>query len=235
MKRGRLGLSAMVSALSVLALHGTAVADIEAPPGGPAPFDILRTTVATEGEHLVFRMRVAGGAGTQKPAAVGQMAGADVYAYVWPTTLDSAMVGFEAGQGILALAVTFHPDFDDAAGGGRNRDVWHSHWVVLVKDDACGPAALKVRDIPAGTTPRLPATWPGVPILIDSPDYPPQIGADTVEVRIPRAAVGAPAEMNYDGVTAGLRVNGDMHSPLLCIVDVFDVASGNLSLPGVLR
>ena len=37
---------------------------------------------------------------------------------------------------------------------------------------------------------------------------------------------------SYDGVTAGLRVNADLHAPLLCVVDVFDVASGDLSLPG---
>jgi hypothetical protein len=27
-------------------------------------------------------------------------------------------------------------------------------------------------------------------------------------------------------------VNASVHDPLLCVVDVFDVASGNLSLPG---
>jgi len=36
----------------------------------------------------------------------------------------------------------------------------------------------------------------------------------------------------YDGVTAALRVNADVHAPLLCVTDVFDVASGDLSLPG---
>ena len=29
-----------------------------------------------------------------------------------------------------------------------------------------------------------------------------------------------------------LRVNANVHAPLLCVADVFDVASGNLSLPG---
>jgi len=37
---------------------------------------------------------------------------------------------------------------------------------------------------------------------------------------------------NFDGVTAGLRVNADLHSPLLCVTNVYDVASGDLSLPG---
>jgi hypothetical protein len=34
------------------------------------------------------------------------------------------------------------------------------------------------------------------------------------------------------GVTAALRVNASVHNPLLCVVDVFKVASGDLSLPG---
>jgi hypothetical protein len=36
-------------------------------------------------------------------------------------------------------------------------------------------------------------------------------------------------------VTAALRVNANVHSPLLCVTNVFDVASGDLSLPGKLN
>jgi hypothetical protein len=32
--------------------------------------------------------------------------------------------------------------------------------------------------------------------------------------------------------TGGLRVHAQVHAPLLCVVNVFDVASGDLSLPG---
>lgn len=197
-----------------------------------APFDIVRTQVTSQGTDVVFKVQVRGKAGDLKPKAVGQFAGSAVYSYVWPTSLDSASVGFEGGQGILALAVTFHPDFDDAAYGGVNRHVWHPHWVVLVKDEACGPGALKVRDIPAGTTPKVPATWPNVPLLIDSPTYPLTIETDTVEVRVPATVIGAVAGVKFDGVTSALKVNANLHAPLLCISDVFDVASGDLSLPG---
>ncbi|PZQ53487.1 MAG: hypothetical protein DI570_23985 [Phenylobacterium zucineum] len=180
----------------------------------------------------MFRVEVSGKAGELRPKAVGQFAGSAVYSYVWPTSLDSASVGFESGQGILALAVTFHPDFDDAAYGGVNRHVWHPHWVVLVKDDACGKGALKVRDIPAGATPKVPATWPNVPLLIDSPTYPMSIATDTVEVKVPATVIGATEGVKFDGVTSALQVNANLHAPLLCISDVFDVASGDLSLPG---
>jgi hypothetical protein len=38
--------------------------------------------------------------------------------------------------------------------------------------------------------------------------------------------------VNINTATAALRVNASVHSPLLCVVDVFKVGSGNLSLPG---
>lgn len=196
-----------------------------------ASFDIVETQIVTDHGHAVFRTRVRADAGKAIPGATGAFAGSEVYAYVWPTSLDSAEAGFEKDQGILALAVTFHPDFDDAAYGGRNRDHWHPHWVVLNEDKAC-PGGLKVKDIPEGTKPRLPETWPGAPILIDSPDYKTELKADLVEVQIPLEKIGALATASFDGVTAGLRVNANLHTPLLCVTDIRKVASGNLSLPG---
>lgn len=196
-----------------------------------ASFDIIETRIVTQGDDAVFITRVRGEAGTDKPDATGRFEGSSVYAYVWPTSLDSGDIGFDAGQGIVALAVTFHPDFDDAAYGGTNRHVWHPHWVVLGEDTAC-PGGLKVIDIPEGTTPKVPPTWPEVPLLIDSPDYPTSFSGDTVEVSIPLAFIGAIADAAFDGVTAGLKVNANLHAPLLCVDNVFKAASGDLSLPG---
>lgn len=205
-----------------------------------APFDIVRTRVRTEGNIAIFEMAVSGKAGATRPASSGRLAGSSVFSYVWPTTLDSALVGFEPKAGILAFAVTAHPDFDDTPlfdenGDGRldnDGDLWHSHWVVLQPDAACGKDALKVVDIPAGAKPRLPRTWPGLPILIDSPGWTPIFGKRTVTVRVPFDDIGAVETGGFDGVTAALRVNASVHSPLLCVVDVFKVASGDLSLPG---
>ncbi len=40
-------------------------------------------------------------------------------------------------------------------------------------------------------------------------------------------------QATFDGVTAGLRVNESVHAPpLLYVVNVMDIASGDLSLPG---
>ena len=205
-----------------------------------APFDLVRTTVRREGTKLVFVEQVSGKAGATRPTAVGKLAGSEVFSYVWPTTLDPAVVGFEGKTGTLALAATSHPDFDDTPrydenGDGdlkNDGDLWHSHWVVLTPDSACGPGALKVRDIPAGATPKMPPTWPELPIFIDSPGYDLDIAGSQIRVEVPLKELGFPTAFRFDGVTAALRVNASVHSPLLCVVDVFDVASGKLTLPG---
>src|SRR5690606_13204766 len=204
------------------------------------PFAIVHTRVSTEGNTAVFQMAVSGKAGATRPARSGKLAGSKVFSYVWPTSLDPAVVGFEPKAGILAFAVTAHPDFDDTPlfdenGDGKrdnDGDLWHSHWVVLQPDAACGKDALKVVDIPEGTKPRLPKTWPGLPILIDSPGWSPVFKNKTVEVRVPFDDIGVVEAGGFDGVTAALRVNASVHSPLLCVTDVFKVASGDLSLPG---
>ena len=196
-----------------------------------ASFDVIETRIVTDHDHAIFRTRVRADAGKVTPKPTGKFEGSEVYAYVWPTSLNSWDIGFEKDQGIVALAVTFHPDFDDAAKGGKNRDRWHPHWVVLSEDKAC-PGGLKVRDIPEGTKPRLPETWPGTPILIDSPEYKTELSDDVVEVHIPLEKLGAIANASYDGLATGLKINANLHTPLLCVTDVYKVASGNLSLPG---
>ncbi|MES2069681.1 MAG: hypothetical protein V4488_04990 [Pseudomonadota bacterium] len=197
-----------------------------------APYDIIHTKITTEGNIAVFHMAVSGKAGALKPTKNGKLAGSRVFSYVWPTSMDPSVVGFEPKSGILAFAVTSHPDFNDTplfAGGGGE---WHSHWVVLAQDDACGKGALKVVDIPEGAKPKLPKTWPGLPILIDSPGWNPVFKGETLEVRVPFDDIGVVSAAGFDGVTAALRVNASMHNPLLCVLDVFKIASGDLSLPG---
>lgn len=208
--------------------------------GTAAPFDIVHTRLSTEGNTAVFHIAVSGKAGAVRPTASGQLAGSTVFSYVWPTSLDPSAVGFDPKAGILAFAVTAHPDFDDTPlfdenGDGNSAndgDVWHSHWVVLQADDACGKGALKVVDIPQGAKPRLPKTWPGLPILIDSPGWSPAFNGETVEVRVPFDDISVVEASAFDGVSAALRVNASVHNPLLCVVDVFKIASGDLSLPG---
>lgn len=211
-----------------------------ASPTVAADFDIVHAKLSTERNVAIFHMAVSGKAGETIPARTGKLAGSDVFSYVWPTSIDPFEVGFERNSGILAMAVTSHPDFDDTPlydenGDGdlaNDGDLWHSHWVVLQPNEACGPGMLGVVDIPEGAKPRLPKTWPGFPMLLDSPGWSPTLNAEVVEVRVPFDDIGVVIAGTFDGVTAGLRVNASVHAPLLCVVDVFKVASGDLSLPG---
>ena len=205
-----------------------------------AAFDILAAHAHRDGRLVTFHMTTNGVAGNEQPKPVGTLGGAPVLSYVWPTSLDPATVGFEGDTGILALAATSHPDFDDTplfdeSGDGdpaNDGRLWHSHWVVLTPTEACGNGALGVRDIPDGATPAMPATWPGLPIFIESPGYTPLFDGPEITVTVPFANPEQVVGAGYDGVTAALRVNENIHAPLLCVTDVFDIASGDLSLPG---
>lgn len=212
-------------------------------PSKVAAFDILAAHVHQKGRTVTFHMTTNGVAGAETPEPTGKLGGSSVYSYVWPTSLDPSTVGFEGKTGILALAATSHPDFDDtplfdedgdgnpANDGGK----WHSHWVVLTPTKACGEGALGVRDIPEGETPAMPAMWPGLPIFIDSPGFSPLFDGPEIKINVSFADADIIAGASYDGVTSALKVNASVHAPLLCVVDVFDVASGDLSLPGKVK
>ncbi|KAG1702917.1 hypothetical protein GQR58_004408 [Nymphon striatum] len=175
-------------------------------PAKVASFDILAAHVHRKGSTVTFHMTTNGKAGADKPKAKGAVGGAPVWSYVWPTSLDPSTVGFDRGAGILAMAATSHPDFDDTplydenlnGNAGDDGGVWHSHWVVLVPTEACGPGALAVKDIPEGSTPNLPATWPGFPILLDSPGFTPLF--DGPEITINAAITGGAEGASFDGV-----------------------------------
>ncbi len=208
-----------------------------------AAFDILAAHAHRDGHLVTFHMTTSDIAGAERPNPTGALGGAPVYSYVWPTSLDPATVGFEGDTGILALAATSHPDFDDTPLFDENNDgdpvndglLWHSHWVVLTPTEACGEGALGVRDIPEGETPAMPTTWPGLPIFVDSPGYTPSFDGPEIAVTVPFDDPDVVEGASYDGVTSALRVNADIHAPLLCVTHIFDIASGDLSLSGSLN
>ena len=85
-------------------------------------------------EQVILEITTKGVAGKSIPTAFGQLDGAPVLGYVFPTNLASTDVGFGKTEGIVALALTSHPDFDDTPLWDENRDqdfandgiVWHS-------------------------------------------------------------------------------------------------------------
>ena len=187
---------------------------------------------------LVFELEVAGEAGGTTPSAAGQLDGAPVLGYVFPTTLVPENVGFAPGEGIVAFAATSHPDFDDTPlwDENGNRDyaddgiVFHTHWVVLVPDDrVSGGLAVKETQRIAED---LPPTNPGMPMYLDSPGFSVVLRDDVLRIAVPADRVSGRTDFQFDAVTAYMEVNqSDDARPLLGVYAVYDVLSGDLSLP----
>ncbi|NRB51846.1 MAG: hypothetical protein HRU41_29510 [Saprospiraceae bacterium] len=191
-------------------------------------------------DQLIFSIEVGGEAGASVPKAVGQLDGAPVLGYVFPTTLKPTDVGFGATPGIVALALTSHPDFDDTPLWDENSDedfandgvIWHPHWVVLHEDKrVAGGLAVKQFN-PEQEKVQLPPTNPGMPMFMDSPGFPVITKGNTIRVVVPAYRMNHRTDFSFDAVTAYMQVNGSKKDlPMLGVYSVYSVASGDLSLP----
>jgi hypothetical protein len=187
---------------------------------------------------LVFEMDVEGVAGGTLPAPRGTADGAPVLGYVFPTTLAATDAGFSATEGILALAVTSHPDFDDSPLWDENGDgdygndglTWHTHWVVLVKDDRV-PGGLAVKEFRKTDTVVLPPTAPRMPMYMDSPGYAVVTRARQLRVAVPTPRIRGQKAFRFDAVAAYLEVSHHPSRPMLGVYEVYSVLSKDLSLP----
>jgi hypothetical protein len=211
------------------------------PPEASADLDLVSTAVRYHGDLdlLVFEVEVAGIAGRTVPTARGSMDGAPVLGYVFPTTLEPKAVGFTAGNGTVALAVTAHPDFDDTPLWDENQNrrydddgvTFHTHWVVLVPDERT-PGGLAVAEILESEVAKvLPPTNPGMPMLLDSPGYSVVLRGNRLRVLVPVARIYGEKSFRFDAVTAYMEVGPGEDRPLLGVYHVYDVLSGDLSLP----
>lgn len=188
----------------------------------------------------LWEIQVNGTAGKTTPTKVGHLDGAPVLGYVFPTTLKSTDVGFNQTDGIVALALTSHPDFDDTPLWDENGDkiydndgvVWHPHWVILQEDKRVG-GGLSVKQFKkADETVVLPPTNPGMPMYMDSPGYPVTTRSNAIKVVVPDYRMNHRTDFSYDGVTVFMKVNTSNEDlPMLGVYEVFSVASGDLSLP----
>ncbi len=205
-------------------------------------FQIIDATIIHDDrlQQTIWQIKVEGRAGHTTPTPLGQLDGAPVLAYVFPTNLSTDIVGFDQTEGILALALTSHPDFDDTPLWDENYDrnfdndgkIWHPHWVVLNKDTrVAGGFSVKAFD-PSLDHVRLPPTNPGMPMYMDSPGFAVTIRDQTITCVIPNYRISAQSDFAFDALTCALRVNtSDPAKPMLGVVEVFHVASGDLSLP----
>ena len=188
----------------------------------------------------IWEISVDGIAGKTTPTKVGQLDGAPVLGYVFPTSLKPTDVGFNQTEGIVALALTSHPDFDDTPLWDENSDqifnndgsIWHPHWVILHEDKRVD-GGLSVKQFKkADKTVVLPPTNPGMSMYMDSPGYPVTTKENTIKVVVPNYRMNNKTDFTYDGVTAFMKVNtSNENLPMLGVYEVFSVASGDLSLP----
>lgn len=126
---------------------------IPAPPG-PGPPSSRGWPQAPDCFLILLIPRTPQGDRDCRPAASGALAGSQVIAYVWLTTLESAVVGFEPGAGFLAIrtqdvaVIGLHCGFEHRA---AMTPVWlHA---FLHEDRICFPVAM---DMPGarGTLPQ---------------------------------------------------------------------------------
>lgn len=214
-----------------------------------ADYQIVSATVTHNKKwgQLEFEIRVQGKAGRSVSKAAGQMHGAPVDGYVFPTTLKSEDIGFSATEGIVALALTAHPDFDDTPlwdedGDGdyaNDKIVWHPHWVVLVEDKRVA-GGLSVKEFSAGDPAVvLPKTNPGMPMYMDSPGFQVVTEGNAIRVAVPDYRVRFKTDFKFDAVGAYMQIDtggaathaaaGSM--PMLGVYKVYSVLSKKLTLP----
>jgi hypothetical protein len=227
--------------LLAITIPGTASAQVEPI---EATDDLAITSAAVtyleDLDLLVFEQSVAGTAGGTVPEARGQLDGAPVLGYVFPTTLAPEDVGFEGAEGIVALAATSHPDFDDTPLWDEDGDavydndgvVFHTHWVLLGPDERV-PGGLSVIEFATeDDAVVLPPTNPGMPMYMDSPGFSVVTAGPTLKVLVPASRVRGATDFAFDAVTAYMEVNTeDMSRPMLGVYEVYAVLSGDLSLP----
>ena len=186
-------------------------------------------------DTLVFSMDVKGQAAIQIPNAIGQVDGAPVLGYVFPTSLAPESVDFKGQEGTLALAVTTHPDFDDTPLWDENRNtdyaddgaIYHVHWVVLINDETSG-AGLTVPS--QADTSQLPPTAP-MTMYLDSPGFHAFAQGGRLRVIVPAQRVNNITTFNFDAVTAVMAVDASGADPILRVNGATDILSDDLSLP----
>lgn len=225
-----------------MALSSTLIACDECKKYNTDDLQIVKASVIhdTNINSTIWEINVKGNAGKTTPAPAGQLHGAPVLGYVFPTTLKPTDVGFNDTKGILALALTSHPDFDDTPLWDENNDsiydndgiIWHPHWVVLHKDDRV-EGGLSVKQFKkTDTSVKLPLTNPGMPMYMDSPGFQVITNKTSIKVVIPDYRINNQTDFKFDAVSAYMQVNTEIKDkPMLGVYKVYNVLSTDLSLP----
>lgn len=245
MKRYYLLITGLTSAILFIFVFSAMAADHKMTPQSESlntkdmALESASVTYYQDLELIVFALEVQGMAGNTYPSPNGELHGAPVLGYVFPTTLSSRDLGFSDIEGTVALAVTSHPDFDDTPLWDENNDfntandgrVFHSHWVVLGADDrVAGGLSVLPLDLNDQSI-IVPGTFPDMPIYLDSPGFSVVMKGSSLKVLVPSQRINYVSSFNYDAVTAYMQVNTSNKGPMLGVYQVYDLLSDDLSLP----
>jgi len=114
-------------------------------------------------------------------------------------------------EGILALAVTSHPDFDDTPLWDENNSnyaddgiIFHSHWVVLVRTIA---SLVAYRSNSSTKPTKLLCFHQSRYANLDSPGFPVLLKGNKLSVLVPAQRIQSKTEFKFDGVVAYMQVN----------------------------
>lgn len=214
------------------------------------PDFIIKSATITHNKkwgQLEFEITVEGLAGRTVPKPAGKLDGAPVLGYVFPTTLTAEDIGFSATEGIVAMALTSHPDFDDTPLWDEDLDgnytnasegiVWHPHWVILVKDDRVkGGLSVKEFDPNDKSIKRPSTAAPGMHMYMDSPGFQIVTEGNTIRMAVPTYRVNNKVNFKFDAVACYMQISAPEGGhgkalPMLGVYTVYSVLSKNLSLP----
>ena len=233
--------SRLSSRLTALCIFAAACSSTNEPLREPAPDPSLQAEsfsvrYVSELDSVVFEIETAGNAASFVPPKAGQLDGAPVTGYVFPTTLGSSAVGFGAAEGTVALAVTSHPDFDDTPLWDEDSNakydddgaVYHAHWVLL-REDERAPAGLAVAQSDESST--LPPTAP-MPMYLDSPGFTVIEDGSQLRVVVPADRIQRQLDFSTTALTADMRVDASDGAPLLAVERVLSqIGSGTPDTP----
>jgi hypothetical protein len=192
-------------------------------------------------KELVLSIKVKGEAGGTTPDSLGRMDGAGILSYLFSTSLKAEDIGFSKTEGVVALAITSHPDlevsplWDENNNGVYNDDgrSWQAHWVILVKEARVG-GGYAVKELnKEDQTIRLPKTAAlNLPVYMDSPGFQVVIKDHTIKVVVPAYRINNNVDFKFNAMTCYMTYNvTDPNLPLMGIRNVYYTASEKTALP----
>ncbi|RYG15745.1 MAG: hypothetical protein EOO07_14720 [Chitinophagaceae bacterium] len=195
---------------------------------------------------LEFQLTVEGNAGATQPQPIGKFDMAPVLGYVIPTTLKAEDIGFSPTEGIVAMAITSHPDFDDTPLWDENMDknfandgiLWHPHWVILIKDQRV-PGGFSVKEHKKAEVVSKPKTAPNMNMYMDSPGYAVGTVGNKIGMSVPLYHVNNKTNFKFDALACYMQISApdgktmdkEHDKPMLGVYNVYNILSRDLSMP----